>query len=101
MVSMREAEKNIHIMGGIHPYLIICFVFIENCLITARMRMVIVSDIFHECGNCIFSRLGSTINGYDALNLNRDFHCLISLFIPSSTFSILLCHVPMIYIPFI
>ena len=22
MVSMREAEKNIHIMGGIHPYLI-------------------------------------------------------------------------------
>ena len=23
MVSMREAEKNIHIMGGIHPYMVI------------------------------------------------------------------------------
>ena len=22
MVSMREAEKNIHIMGGIHPYIV-------------------------------------------------------------------------------
>ena len=26
MVSMREAEKNIHIMGGIHPYLVVLHV---------------------------------------------------------------------------